>query len=1039
MQTFQLKPSFAGGELTPALYGRTDLQKYDVGAAVLENAIVQRYGGVTRRPGFRHVAQTAGSHKARLIPFSYNAEQNYVLEFTDKKVRVFANGEPLYIDNTLVEVTTPYTEAELPQIKYTQSADMLFLAHPNHHPAAITRTLTGWTWEELDITNGPFDDPNTTDTTLRLETYDSVKHVYTNLGVIKAPFYTSGDELVTVHMKDYGAPATWTTQEWNYTRRWVTVGIPEYDYNVDTQQYVKGSHPLYNLPTKQYLQNGEQVITPIADTPFPVNTSEIWFRADVQINSQEGSEYGGFSFALCFDDDTDHPIGVIYNKVGYYDGGRASGTYISPFTSGDAANYIGPHFNSESLNDGDYSHYSPYLSDIFYENVTYGQGKDWTTVVIRVSQKRLMVYHDGNVVFSYYNPTYKQGNNITHFLTNIGSDCVSNIIIADFDISDKSLVGAGAAVAGSEIVESGKYLFNSDGTLNLIASDDLFDDGMLDQLVRLGHIVPAAYKKGVPGTDDLSIDCVPGASVYVESFGFWEGYFEVFRQDELKQWTSLKKQSGNRTANYNMTFQNDETEIKHYKVESTDFDNSEKEGEDPDQRGYVTIQAFSNNYDGIVRIKSVENPQLAHVYIYRDVGSPKETLDWSLQAWSPRNGYPQAVGFYEDRLVFGGSPTHPQTYWASKTGDYLNFGTSYPGRDDDAITGSLASGKMNDIKAIVSFGEMVMLTSGGEYRVSGSNGQNFTPTTQQARAQEYRGITDVPPVVIGGRILYVQRGGRIIRDLAYSYDVDKYTGDEVNILASHLFDGQEIISMTYQQTPESVLWCVRSDGVLLGMTYIKEQDVYAWHRHTTQGQFIDVCTIPGAVEDELWAVVKRGNDYFVEQMAKHSDNIYTDAAAIYESTTAQNYMDGLTWLANQTVKVVGDGKVLDDETVSAAGRIDLSKSCNRIVTGYGYDTTVTTLPIEMNGQDGTWGSRKKRIQNMCVMFKETLGGWFGFNGKPMDEIKWMYGEGSTVFDGKKKMALPQANYNETLMLTIKQLDPYPMTILSIIPEVLPGG
>jgi hypothetical protein len=128
MQTFQLKPSFAGGELTPALYGRTDLQKYDVGAAVLENAIVQRYGGVTRRPGFRHVAQTAENSKARLIPFSYNAEQNYVLEFTDQKVRVFANGEPLYIDNTLVEVTTPYTEAELPQIKYTQSADMLFLA-----------------------------------------------------------------------------------------------------------------------------------------------------------------------------------------------------------------------------------------------------------------------------------------------------------------------------------------------------------------------------------------------------------------------------------------------------------------------------------------------------------------------------------------------------------------------------------------------------------------------------------------------------------------------------------------------------------------------------------------------------------------------------------------------------------------------------------------------------------------------------------------------------------------------------------------------
>lgn len=967
MQTFQLKPSFAGGELTPALYGRTDLQKYDVGAAVLENAIVQRYGGVTRRPGFRHVAQTAGSHKARLIPFSYNAEQNYVLEFTDQKVRVFANGEPLYIDNTLVEVTTPYTEAELPQIKYTQSADMLFLAHPNHHPAAITRTLTGWTWEELDITNGPFDDPNTTEITLTPDrATTTIYNTYVNKGEIQDPFFPSS------------RCGQKTTTDVN---------------NSKTGTYIYSAMEASFNPTT----------VPISETKWKNKTlKDIWFRFDCNTSSAvKLINYIG-CFVVQFDDKPQW-VGYFVDSVYYFNeyGGYIDTSYYN------RENYVGP-YDSYAAPD----HYSPYN--------TLDALVKW---VIHIGTGGVWVYHNDHLVYS---KECTQGSKITSFRVGGGATKrYSNIFIADYDCSAMTLEHGDIDIP--------------DGRALLTASGPIFTDEMVGQLVRLGHTVPAQYSKGVPGTHDtLTVRCVPGSSVYVESFGFWEGYFQVEKLNDEGNWVVLKKQSGNRSSNYNMTFQNDDDVIREYRVTSDDFDISVKTGEDENQRGYVTIQAFSNDYDGILRILEVVDSTHAKTEIYKELGATTATLDWSLQAWSIANGYPQAVGFYEDRLVFGGSPKKPQTYWTSKTGDYLNFGNSYPGRDDDAITGSLASGKMNDIKAIVSFGEMVMLTSGGEYRVSGGNGQNFTPTTQQARAQEYRGITDVPPVVIGGRILYVQRGGRIIRDLAYSYDVDKYTGDEVNILASHLFDGQEIVSMAYQQTPESVLWCVRSDGVLLGMTYIKEQDVYAWHRHTTQGQFIDVCTIPGTVEDELWAVVKRGNNYYVEQMAKHSDNIYTDAAAIHDGT-AKNYMDGLTWLAGQTVKVVGDGEALEDVTVSGAGRIDLAESYGRIVTGYGYDTTVTTLPIEMNGQDGTWGSRKKRIQNMCVMFKETRGGWFGFNNKPMDEIKWIYGEGDDVFDGKKKMNLPQANYNETLMLTIKQLEPYPMTILSVIPEVLPGG
>lgn len=1034
MGQFQLKPSFAGGELTPALYGRTDLQKYDVGAAVLENAIVQRYGGVTRRPGFRHVAQTAGNRKARLIPFSYNTEQNYVIELTDKKARVFANGEPLYIDGTLVEVATPYTEAELPQIKYAQSADMLFLAHPNHHPASLTRTLTGWEYEVLNIENGPFDDPNITDTKMRL-----VPAIYTNIGIVKAPFFTD----------DNGG---------GY--------IPAYESsNTDitaTGYYIGGQEDY----------GPQSVYIPIGDTPFSAGTTDVWLRADV-VNSNDwpsGNDYNGaFSFSAYFDDDTTHPIGLNANRVDYKDGDGVYRTTNTTNVSVDSdaygysgaintENYVGPPFYAHKVTVGGVERWERTWVD--YDDPDLDEPSEWGTlmntyysqhirpigqntysspefvkVVVHISTSGVWVYHNDSLVYS---QEYPQGTAITGFKTNLGYDNVSNIIIATFDCSDLSLVGGSGEVTGGGFPR---------GMVGVLESSDAgnpaFAGDMLGQLVRLGHTVPAQYQKGVPGTgEDLSVRCVPGASVYVESFGFWEGYFEVFRKDDLEQWTSLKKQSGNRSQNYNMSFQNDESEIKKYKVDSGDFDISVHGDEDPDQRGYITIQSFSNDYDGIVRIKSIIDSSHALVEVIKEVASGEWTLDWSLQAWSPRNGYPQAASFFENRLVFGGSPKHPQTYWASKTGDYLNFGMSYPQKDDDAITGTLASGKMNDIKAIVSFGEMVMLTSGGEYRVSGSNGQNFTPTTQQARAQEYRGITDVPPIIIGGRIIYVQRGGRIIRDLAYSYDVDKYTGDEVNILASHLFDGFEIVGMTYQQAPESVLWCVRSDGVMLGMTYIKEQDVYAWHRHTTQGEFIDVCSIPGEVEDELWAVVKRDGSYYVEQMTRQEQGVYVDAAGVYEGSL-YNWIE-VPWLKGKTVNVVGDGFGLSSMRVTRNdGWLDVGSNFNRIVAGLGYDTTVTTLPIEMNGQDGAWGSRKKRIQRICVMFKDTLGGRFGFDGKALDTIKWRsteaYNEAVSAYTGKKHVALPQANYEDTLMLTIKQEDPFPMTVLSIIPEVLQGG
>ena len=762
---YMLKPSFAAGELSPAMYGRTDIAKYDVGAAKLENFIVLRYGGVQNRAGTKYLATTAGNKKAVLLPFRYNVEQNFIIEITAGKIRFYTQGALVTKDGAPYEITNNYSEDELDTIKYTQSADVMFLVQPNHPPATLTRYANdNWTFERMDITGGPFADSELT------------------------------------------AESTTT-------------------------------------------------ITASATT----------------------------------------------------------------------------------------------------------------------------------------------------------------------------------------------------GEVTLTASADIFTADMVDDLIALTHFVDSDYKKGTPSANgtNLIVSVLPHSSVYVESFGFWDGNFTLEKYDRLTgQWVKIRSQSGNRSQNYNLTEENDSDEITQYRVTSTEFNTDVWSGENEQQRGYITIQAFGNDYTGHVLITGYTSATQVTGTVKKQLASTEATKDYQFASWSQKNGFPTCAGFFEDRLVFAGSKAEPQTFWASKTGDYYNFGTSIPALDNDAITATLNGGQMNGIKAIIAFGEMILLTAGGEYKVTG-NGKPITGENVLSQAQEYRGISDVLPVTVGSRIVYLQQQGNLIRDLAYSYDVDKYTGDDLNLLAAHLFERHKITSMTYQQTPNSIVWCTREDGVLLGLTYLKEQDVYAWHQHSTaHGKFINVCSISGPQEDELYCVVEREGNYYVERMVAREastepeDQYFVDSGITVSGNTKTNEVTGLDHLEGLEVAILADGNVQPLQTVTD-GKITLKRAYSKIHVGLPIHAEMQTLPLEFNAEDGTFMSRKKRVSALMAMFKDSRGGLYGIGDGPKNEFKWRstekWGEPIALFTGKKKMPVPQANWNETVMVTISQEDPLPLTILSLVPQIEAGG
>lgn len=939
MALYQLKSSFAGGELSPSMYGRTDIAKYDSGAAVLRNFFVLRYGGAANRPGFKFIAQTYNNKKAVLIPFMYSTDQNYIVEitagrcqfYTDGGIVVKEDGTPYSIENFFADKDLE----DAAKIKYTQSADVLFIVHPAHAPMTLTRYGSlDWRFEAMDITGGPFDASN----------FNSA--------------------YIVTKTQQWTTPGTYTVH--------IPAGIDSIEYKIAGAGGGGGGGN--HMSHGPYLYGGNGGSGELLTGKMTVTSN-----SDYQVIVGAGGAGG---------------VGVKYSdsQTSGKSGGNSSFGNISARGGG-----------------GGYRATTPSYSSSEGEWIGGSDGANGTS----------------------YGAGGAGGNG-----TNWGGGTAGSGGNGWVEILYSASIGDNTTVKASDVY----------GDITLTASDDIFAKSDEGSLFSLTHFLETDYKKGTPSSTggNLQVSVLPKSNVYVESFGFWDGNFSLEKYDPVSlQWVNVRTQSGNRSQNYSLTEENTSESIASYRVTSTEFNTDVWSGENEKQRGYITIQSIGGDYTGYVLITEYVSPTVVKGTVKKQLASTNETRDFAFAAWNGEKGYPSATGFYEDRLVFAGSKGFPQTFWTSKTGDYYNFGTSIPSADDDGITATLNGGQMNGIKAIIAFGEMLLLTAGGEFKVSGG-GKAITGSNVLSQPQEYRGVSDVNPVTIGSRIIYVQHQGNIIRDLAYSYDVDKYTGDDLNLLASHLFEGHKIISMAYQQIPNSIVWCVRDDGLLLGLTYIKEQDIYAWHQHTTAGgKFVSVCNIGGSTEDKLYAVIERGGQYYVEIMESRDkstnveDQFFVDSGLTYEGEPTDE-ISGLEHLEGYTVAILADGNVLPQQTVEN-GKVLLGNEYKKVHVGLPIDAEIKTLPIDFTAQDGTYLSRKKRIATVTLLLKDSRGGLFGMKENELDEFKWRsneaYGEPISLQTGKFKVTIKSATYDETQQIIIKQPDPLPMTVLSLIPEI----
>ncbi|EIV5432937.1 hypothetical protein L9C98_002462 [Klebsiella aerogenes] len=259
------------------------------------------------------------------------------------------------------------------------------------------------------------------------------------------------------------------------------------------------------------------------------------------------------------------------------------------------------------------------------------------------------------------------------------------------------------------------------------------------------------------------------------------------------------------------------------------------------------------------------------------VGSDKESYKWARYAWNSVNGYPATVVYYQQRLYFAASSAYPQTIWASRTGDYKDFGKSNPVQDDDRIVYTYAGRQVNEIRHLIDVGSLVVLTSGGEFVATGDQNKVLTPSSFSLSSQGSNGSSDVPPIAVSNIALFIQEKGSVVRDLAYSFDVDGFQGNDLTILANHLFQKRSIVDWSFCIVPFSSAFCVRDDGKLLVLTYLPDQQVFAWSPQSSAGKYESTCGIGEGSEDAIYFVVNRTiNGQVVRYIERLSSRQFTN-------------------------------------------------------------------------------------------------------------------------------------------------------------------
>lgn len=564
------------------------------------------------------------------------------------------------------------------------------------------------------------------------------------------------------------------------------------------------------------------------------------------------------------------------------------------------------------------------------------------------------------------------------------------------------------------------------GEVTLSSDKPFFSADMKGMWMKISQDIAS---KSVTASGAMTTDPIPvGNGWKIITHGTWTGQVVIQKSTNGGEWKDFRTYKSNDDNNVSESGTVDEADNVRMRLVTT--------------AGKADLTSTAYTKSGIIQIETVNSATSATCLVKKVIGQAGKVDSYSFGAWNEKYGYPRTVGFFQDRLIFAGTKTQPYVLWMSKTGDYNNFSVEKASgtvTDDSAICLSFISRQQAEIKHICPASDLFVLTDSNEWIVSG--GSTVTPSKCTNKAQTFRGCTEVEPISIGSRLIYVQKRSQTVRDMAYSFETDSYDGMDLTLLAKHLLRGKTIVDAAYMQDPDSRLYFVRSDGEIICLAYINDQKVYAWSHIITKGKYLSVCTVAAEETDEVYTAVERNGKTYIEKMETDKDSqdpkdyIMTDCSKVLTFDEPDDAAS-VDWITG-TVSVLADGKFFEDVEIKE-GTVTLPTKVSYMIIGYPYRMTIELPNVEIQAQNGTMQGRYKNVRTVSLRLLHTLGGSIGNGVGRNDTIKYeeLSDQKIRLYTGDKEITIPNQGVEKNGRVIITSPDPYPFYLAALIRGVI---
>lgn len=985
--------SFNSGEVSPSVAVRTDLDKYKSSLKTCRNFIVHAQGGASNRCGFEYISSTkyaTFSSASVAQEFIFSQTQVYVFELGHLYIRFYRNGAQIMVSGSPYEISTTYDQADLQDLRFESSADVTYITHPNYK----TKTLTRYAETDWRLEDYAADDgpfmPENVDESASLSV-SAVSGTNVTLSLSAVTTIDTNIKLL-MHMDD----ASLIDSSSFYKTTTLNGSVAR----SSVVSKFGGYSALFN-GTTSYITLADSADWNFATSDF---TIEFW---------------------------------AYFNSV------AASQTFISQ-DSGTGADYFTLSYLSTGYLQFVVRSASSYLT-IFSCPFTPMTGTQYSIALVR----------SGSVWYLFVNGV-SQTLNLdagSYAITMPNYSGLLNIGRQSFDATkyfngymDELKITKGVAEYTADYTVS-TYAFS---TVSVSALTDFsFNPLHVGALFKLRHYIEGQTISSAlsSATSTSSIPCF--TTWRLITHGTWTAKFDIEKStDSGTTWTTLRSFSSSADFNANTSGTEDiDTNTVPFlvRINVTSYTS-----------GTLNVDLTTDPYyqNGIVRATVWDSVISMQATVLQNVGSTSNTTSWAEGSWSDYRGYPSECRFFQDRLGFASTPSEPQTDWLSKTSNYTSFVRNSPLLDTDGISVNLPSRQLNEINGLVAFKKLLAFTTSSVWSIGPISGSALTPSSVQQDVEEYSGSNGLNPIVLGTEALYIDTAGEIVKSIGFQLAVDGFIGNDVNVLAKHFFEGYTIKKMAYQRSPNGIVWFLRSDGVLISLTYLKEQNVVAFAKHDTEGTFESICVIPGTYSDELYAIVNRTSGKLLERAKgrKQHDltgHVFLDSYTHYDNVTTS--LSSLDYIANKVVSLIGDGVDLGTMTVSAAGTLPLSATYTSLDVGLSYNSDFETLAINVQTQEGSSAQNQINIGNVTLSLLNTRGGYIGpdssnlYNALDYEALNRANlvmrdtALGTTEnFTGEIRIPLG-GKYKPGGSFFLRQSRPLPITITAVSPEISVGG